>query len=154
MIAEVARDFSRTRDLLEERLPIYHVVYHVHDGQRIPSFAGGMAALVASHSAALRRRLQAVHAITEEEAVHRARLAGKRLRYLLEPIAPHVARGAEVIAQLKKRAGLPGRPARRPRLAGAAAERTRGRRRRGGARARRRRAAGAEEGEGGEEGAS
>jgi CHAD domain-containing protein len=33
---------------------------------------------------------------------HRARIAGKRVRYLLEPIVPHVAGGAESLDRLKQ----------------------------------------------------
>lgn len=98
---EVARDFARTQELLEERLPVYHVVHHVDDGARLATFAGEMAALVRSHLAALLRRLDAVRTMADDAAAHRARIAGKRLRYLLEPIVPHVPEGEETLARLK-----------------------------------------------------
>jgi CHAD domain-containing protein/CYTH domain-containing protein len=100
LTAEVERDFERVRELLDERLPVYRIVYHLDEGVRGPSFAGAMAALTRAHAATLRRRL-GVHDASDDTAIHRARIAGKRLRYLLEPIAPHVPGGGEVIDQLK-----------------------------------------------------
>ena len=99
---EVERDFERARELLEERLPVYRVAHHVDDGARLASFAGEMSSLIRSHTAALRRRLDAVRNPADDEAAHRARIAGKRVRYLLEPIVPHVAGGAESLDRLKQ----------------------------------------------------
>ncbi|MEO7964355.1 MAG: CHAD domain-containing protein [Gemmatimonadaceae bacterium] len=99
---EVERDFERVREYLEERLPVYHVAHHVDDGARLATFAGEMSALVRSHTAALRRRLDVVRSPSDDESAHRARIAGKRVRYLLEPIVPHVASGAETIDRLKR----------------------------------------------------
>ena len=101
LTAEVERDFERVRELLEERLPIYQITHHVDDGVRTPTFAGGMATLIRARAASLRRRLSLVHSIADDAAAHRARIAGKRLRYLLEPFAPHVPAGADVIKRLK-----------------------------------------------------
>lgn len=98
---EVERDFVRAHRMLESRLPLYRAVHHVHDGMRVATFAGEMAALVRVHGATLRRRLAAIRSAADDDAIHRARIAGKRLRYLIEPIAPHVAEGRETIARLK-----------------------------------------------------
>ena len=54
-----------------------------------------------SHAAALRRRLDQVRTVDDEKGAHRARIAGKRLRYLLEPIVPHVAEGSATLSRLK-----------------------------------------------------
>ena len=66
------------------------------------TFAAAMAVMVRSHAAQLRRRLETVRSVHDDEAAHRARIAGKRLRYLLEPIVPHVPGGSEVLARLKR----------------------------------------------------
>lgn len=100
--AEVARDFERARVLLEERLVLYRVRMHVHEGSREATFAGAMSVLVRSLSATLKRRLASVRTLHDDEAAHRARIAGKRLRYLLEPIVPHVAEGSATLERLKK----------------------------------------------------
>ena len=99
---EVARDFERARELLEERLPVYQLKLHVHDGARVATFAGEMAVLVRAQAAMLRRRLELLRAQHDDDAAHRARIAGKRLRYLLEPIEPHVPEGKTTIERLKK----------------------------------------------------
>ncbi|MCC6931093.1 MAG: CHAD domain-containing protein [Gemmatimonadaceae bacterium] len=102
VMSEVARDFERARELLEERLPHFRLRMHVHDGARVTTFAAAMAMMLRSHAASLRRRLEAVRSVHDDEAAHRARIAGKRLRYLLEPIVPHVPGGSDVLARLKR----------------------------------------------------
>lgn len=101
VLAEVARDFERAREMLEGRLPRYRLRMHVHDGAQAASFAGAMAARVRAQAARLRRRLDAVRAPHDVEAAHQARIAGKRLRYLLEPVVPHVAEGKATLERLK-----------------------------------------------------
>ncbi|MDP1858435.1 MAG: CHAD domain-containing protein [Gemmatimonadaceae bacterium] len=99
---EVVRDFERARELLEERLPVYQLKLHVHDGARVATFAGEMAVLVRAQAAMLRRRLELLRTQHDDDAAHRARIAGKRLRYLLEPIEPHMPEGKTTISRLKK----------------------------------------------------
>ena len=99
---EVVRDFERARELLEERLPVYQLKLHVHDGARVATFAGEMAVLVRAQAAMLRRRLELLRTQHDDEAAHRARIAGKRLRYLLEPIELHIPDGKITISRLKK----------------------------------------------------
>ncbi|MBK8058636.1 MAG: CHAD domain-containing protein [Gemmatimonadetes bacterium] len=102
VVVEVARDFERARELLEERLLHFELRMHVHDGARVTTFAAAMATLVRSHAASLRRRLESVRTVHDVEGAHRARIAGKRLRYLLEPIVPHVPGGSAVLGHLKR----------------------------------------------------
>jgi CHAD domain-containing protein/CYTH domain-containing protein len=97
----LARDFDRVRDRLESRLATYRVEAHVHAGVREPVFATVMARLILSHAEELKRRLRRVHTVDDIEQAHRARIAGKRLRYLLEPIAQHTALGTGLVEQLK-----------------------------------------------------
>jgi len=101
VVAEVARDFERAQERLADRLPHYRLRMHVDEGAREATFAAAMAMLVRSQAALLRRRLEGVREVHDDEAAHRARIAGKRLRYLLEPIVPHVAGGSDVLARLK-----------------------------------------------------
>jgi CHAD domain-containing protein/CYTH domain-containing protein len=49
-----------------------------------------------------RRRLGAVEEIRNDEELHRARIAGKRLRYLIEPLVGAVDGAAEVVESLKR----------------------------------------------------
>lgn len=101
VLAEVARDFERARELLEGQLPRYRLTMHVHDGAQAAGFAGAMAAKLRAQAARLRRRLDAMRAPHDFEAAHQARIAGKRLRYLLEPIVPHVVAGKATLDRLK-----------------------------------------------------
>ncbi|MBK6485311.1 MAG: CHAD domain-containing protein [Gemmatimonadetes bacterium] len=102
VLAEVSRDFERARLLLAKRLPTYRLRLHVHEGVREPTFAGAMSVLVRGKAATLRRRLESVRTVHDDESAHRARIAGKRLRYVLEPIVPHVAEGEATLARLKR----------------------------------------------------
>ena len=101
VLGGVAAHFARADELLSERLPLYRVVHHVSEGTHEPAFAAAMALCVRRHAAALRRRLHRAQGGLDDAAVHRARIAGKRLRYLLEPVAPHLTEGSAVIDQLK-----------------------------------------------------
>lgn len=51
-----------------------------------PTFGDALASLVREEVDALSARMQAIRTPADEEAVHRARIEGKRLRYLLEPL--------------------------------------------------------------------
>jgi CHAD domain-containing protein/CYTH domain-containing protein len=97
----LARDFDRVRDRLQSRLSTYRVVAHVHAGLREPVFAASMAVLLRDHADDLRRRLRRVQSADDIRQAHQARIAGKRLRYLLEPIAPHIEGGDALVEQLK-----------------------------------------------------
>lgn len=100
--AEIDRDLDRAVALLGERLPRYDVPHHVDRGSIAVPFAAEMASLVLAQSARLRRRLRAIRSSADADAVHRARIAGKRLRYLLEPIDALVADAPAAIALLKQ----------------------------------------------------
>ncbi len=97
----LARDFERVRTRLETRLSTYKVQAHVFSGLREPSFAPTMASLLLQQGEELRRRLRRVHSVDDIREVHQARIAGKRLRYLLEPVAAHTGLGAVLIERLK-----------------------------------------------------
>jgi CYTH domain-containing protein len=99
--ARLKRDFQRTRERLDERLSLYSVQAHVHAGVREPLFSTVIAALLREGGEDLRRRLKRVRSVDDIDEAHQARITGKRLRYLLEPIAPHVAAGPALLAHLR-----------------------------------------------------
>jgi CHAD domain-containing protein/CYTH domain-containing protein len=99
--ARLKRDFQRTRDRLEERLELYHVEAHVHAGVREPLFSAVIATLLGTLAEDLRRRLKRVRTVDDAAESHQARIAGKRVRYLLEPIAQQVVAGPALLAQLR-----------------------------------------------------
>lgn len=95
------RDFQRTRDRLEERLALYTVEAHILGGVRSPLFSAVTASLLREQAEDLRRRVKRVRTVDDINESHQARIAGKRLRYLLEPIAQHVVAGPALLAQLR-----------------------------------------------------
>jgi CHAD domain-containing protein/CYTH domain-containing protein len=99
--SRLKRDFQRTRDRLEERLALYRVEAHVHAGVREPLFSAVIAGLLGTQAEDLRRRLKRVRSVDDATESHQARIAGKRLRYLLEPIAQQVAAGPALLAHLR-----------------------------------------------------
>jgi CHAD domain-containing protein/CYTH domain-containing protein len=99
--ARLKRDFQRTRERLEERLSTYHVTAHVHGGVREALFTTVLATLLHEMAEDLKRRLRRVRSVDDVNEAHQARITGKRLRYLLEPIAQHVVAGPALLAQLK-----------------------------------------------------
>lgn len=97
----LARDFERARARLAKGLERYWVEAHVRDGIRAPAMAAVLADRLGDHASTLREYLPTVATPTDADAAHRTRLAGKRLRYLLEPVAGELAEGPALIAQLK-----------------------------------------------------
>ena len=99
--SRLKRDFQRTRERLEERLSTYHVQAHVHAGVREALFSTVIAGLLREGGEDLRRRLKRVRSVDDINEAHQARITGKRLRYLLEPIAAHVTAGPALLAHLR-----------------------------------------------------
>lgn len=97
----LTRDFDPVRERLETRLESYRVQAHVRNGMREPTLAAVLSALLREHADDVRARLGALRSPDDDRDVHRARIAGKRLRYLLEPLAPHVDRGPALVSRLK-----------------------------------------------------
>jgi CHAD domain-containing protein/CYTH domain-containing protein len=99
--AMLSRDFAAARDRLEDRLRRYRVTMHVEEGVQATTFAAAASALLRGEAGRLRERLDAVRSVDDHREAHRARISGKRLRYLFEPLAPHVEGGAALVAKLK-----------------------------------------------------
>ena len=66
-----------------------------------PSFAGTTARLVTDAAVSLTAALREIRKPEDTEAAHDARLAGKRLRYLLEPVADAAAGAPALIERLR-----------------------------------------------------
>ena len=72
------------------------------DGAAIsPTLGVAIAARLAEHADALGESLGEIRSVKDEEAAHEGRIAAKRLRYLVEPAAPFVKHGEDVVATLK-----------------------------------------------------
>ncbi|QDW66675.1 CHAD domain-containing protein [Luteimonas granuli] len=98
---KVEREYARSMELLDDSLPWYRSLHHVERGQQVVSFAASLAALLRLDVAELRRRVTAVAGEDDGKAIHRARIAGKRLRYHLEPVAAAVPGVPECLQRLR-----------------------------------------------------
>jgi CHAD domain-containing protein len=67
-----------------------------------PAFATATGGLVRAHVTELEQELEAARGTRDEAAIHRARIAVKRLRYLLEPLQEDISQGAAIIDRLKQ----------------------------------------------------
>lgn len=99
--AELDRDFGKAMASLDEHLPWYSVRRHVHRGEQGETFAASLAALLRLDVGRLQRRLAAVHASGDDKAIHRARIAVKRLRYHLEPVADALTGAPHALDRLR-----------------------------------------------------
>jgi CHAD domain-containing protein len=80
----VAHRFARLGPRMAEDLGTYQA--RVQPAEGTGTFASGLASLLRQQAAALREALLAVAGPDDVEDAHRARIEGKRLRYLLEPL--------------------------------------------------------------------
>lgn len=71
------------------------------EGPAAPSFAGTTARLVTEAAVSLTEALRQIRTPDNTAAAHDARLAGKRLRYLLEPVADGAAGAPALIERLR-----------------------------------------------------
>lgn len=99
--AELDRDFGKAMAGLDEYLPWYSVRRHVHRGEQGETFSASLAALLRLDIGRLQRRLAAVRARGDDKAIHRARIAVKRLRYHLEAVADALTGAPDVLLRLK-----------------------------------------------------
>jgi len=98
----VTRDFERVARALSQRLSRYHRRLRVAKDDAPTPLASAAAALVRHHATVLAQEMGQVAGPDDQEAVHSARIAAKRLRYLLEPIRDELPDAAPLVAQLKR----------------------------------------------------
>jgi CHAD domain-containing protein len=98
----VASVFSDELAALTKDLAEYTVRVDLRNSTPVPTLADAIAPLIQQQATALGERLTAVQSIQDQATAHAARIAGKRLRYLVEPIADGVAGGPELVKRLKQ----------------------------------------------------
>ncbi len=99
--SELAPRFRRFAARLRGRLERFEG--QLGDGGPQPVFAEAMAGALREGARSLRERMAAVSGADEERPIHKARIAAKRLRYLLEPLRGHPRVDAEqAVAGLKE----------------------------------------------------
>lgn len=100
-LGDATRDYARLRGKLAGRLAEYRTTVRL-DGARVERAYGEEAAeLLVEHADALGAQLRGVHSTADAEAAHEARIVGKRLRYLLEPLADEVAGARTLLKPLR-----------------------------------------------------
>ena len=98
---DAVRRFAKLEPKLRARLSSYEHVVRVGEPSGGEPFREAAARAIAAQLDALSQQLGGLEAIDEEAAAHQARIAGKRLRYLLEPFRDELEEARPIIAQLK-----------------------------------------------------
>ena len=98
---EVLRPLARHLARLERRLSTYEMPVARGPLAR-ERFAPVLAARLREHAAALVSALEAIEGAHDAEGAHAARIEGKRLRYLLEPMVGRLPSAQEALAALKR----------------------------------------------------
>ena len=94
---ELLKQFSKLERKLRRRLGSLE-----NAGAHEAPFRGIAAAALVQHVNDLSSRLRALTPVSKTAEVHATRIAAKRLRYLLEPMAPAVAHAGTLVGRLKK----------------------------------------------------
>ncbi|HEY7636314.1 MAG TPA: CHAD domain-containing protein [Gemmatimonadales bacterium] len=105
MLALDTRLFPRVQNRLESRLPRFRATLELDETSNRRTMAAVTTRLVRGAAARLEHRLAGVTGYTDLDALHRARIAAKRLRYLLEPFATFLPSCELVITRLKELQG-------------------------------------------------
>jgi CHAD domain-containing protein len=102
-VARVRRSFAKAAKRLRKSLGEYRqtVQTAADDGAPAP-FAMVAAAAITEHAADLGRCLEEVRSPDQFDEVHAARIAAKRVRYLLEPLGEKIPGGAALVRQLRE----------------------------------------------------
>ena len=98
MVELIGDRFGKLHAVLEEQLGTYTESLHASPTETLAE-AIAARALAATHD--VHHALDEVHTITDETPSHEARIAVKRLRYLVEPAADHVEGGGALVRELK-----------------------------------------------------
>jgi CHAD domain-containing protein len=107
MMASVARDFPKARDALthaftgevSSEADVYDASMR-SASPAPPTLGEAIADRIGPHLFALHEAAAHIHTVSDEAAAHEARIAAKRLRYLIEP-AREVDGAAEMLTQLR-----------------------------------------------------
>jgi CHAD domain-containing protein/CYTH domain-containing protein len=100
--ADVGADFDRLHARLGRRLPVYWQKVRIDAPLTERRFAALFAARLRGAAAELGERMDAVEGPESVEPAHEARIAGKRVRYLLEPVAGVSESVGPVLKRLKR----------------------------------------------------
>lgn len=98
---EIVRDFTSIAEKLGGRLAAYRVAVDLERPARPASFAAATREALTPGAAEFLDRLGAIGSAADEAAGHAARIAAKRLRYLIEPVIPWLPAARRPVELLK-----------------------------------------------------
>ena len=104
--SRIRRDFAKVSQRMRRKLAVYEQEVRT-DGERPLTLGAAAAAELRRDAADLTSKLGEISAADDAKAAHTARIAAKRVRYLLEPIAPQLgdagggAGGPALVRRLK-----------------------------------------------------
>ena len=101
ILDRVSAEFVVVEARLRRRLSEFQTRVHLHGRPQHPSFGRVAGTLAQLQAVALRDRLAAVVGVQGTDEAHRARIAAKRLRYLLEPLARRGKRAKALVDHLR-----------------------------------------------------
>ncbi len=107
-IAEVARRYAKTGALLRRRLGVLRIEVGTDPARKPLTFGQVSGEMIGVQVARLRKDLLGIRDASSIEEAHQARIAVKRLRYLLEPVARSNRRARALIPRLKQAQDLLG----------------------------------------------
>jgi CHAD domain-containing protein len=97
---ELARAFGPLESGLRRALSVYRAEVHL-DGAPRPTFAAATAVILGGQRSRLAGGLAAVRGPADVARAHRARIAAKRVRYLLDPLADELPGTGRIVKRLK-----------------------------------------------------
>jgi CHAD domain-containing protein/CYTH domain-containing protein len=96
------RDFDRVREPLQRGLEVMTLEVHLSQPRPARPFGNALAEKARDQAQQLAKLLGRVESSEERSAAHRTRIACKRLRYLVEPVGPHVETASAVVRRCKR----------------------------------------------------
>lgn len=97
-----AKRLARVTSPLQKEVKEFSLPVDPAESARQPVFAAVTSDLLSALLHDFEPQLDAIHSIDDQAPAHTARITGKRIRYLLEPISTEVPDGAEAVEQLKE----------------------------------------------------
>jgi CHAD domain-containing protein len=107
-VADVARRYARVSNKLRRSLGVLRIELQTGPAQRLQSFRELTGALTRGQVQQVRDEIARIQGSGDAEQAHRTRIALKRLRYLLEPIARWNRRARGLVQRLKEAQDLLG----------------------------------------------
>ena len=102
--AEITREVLKEFAGMEARLRASLAPIASTNGESAPSpsYAVVTADLIRDHLAELAEHLADIHSVEDAEAIHATRIRGKRLRYLIEPLANEIPAAKTIVGRMKQ----------------------------------------------------